>query len=239
MSNMTKTGQARSVAKHVREIVQVDVTLQDGIFRDVVNLSAAAREISPLVEERLHGPVDIDSVVSALKRLRRSGEPLSDSIKAIMAESSVSVRTDVAKLVIDRSRQALDLVLKVISNFPDAFIHLSEGTSAITLIIDEKYIDKILSKLRGLQFLEKKTSLALIVMHSPRSIIETPGCVFTIYSRLSRSGVNIEDTTSSFTDTIILVKLQDSGRAFESLADLIRVCREVTRRKKVTAGSSD
>jgi len=231
MSNMTKIGHSRSVARLVREMVQVDVTLQDGIYRDVVNLSAAAREIKPLIEERLHRKVDPDSVISAIKRLRRSGQPLSESIKKIMAQSSVSVRTDVAKLVIDRSRQALDTVLRVIANFPDAFIHLSEGTSAITLIIDEKYIDRIISNLKGLQFLERKTSLALIVMHSPPSIIETPGCIFTIYSRLSRSGINIEDTTSSFTDTIILVNLEDSGRAFESLTDLIRICRDVTKSK--------
>jgi hypothetical protein len=238
MTKMTKMGHQFSVAESVREIVRVDVTLQDALFRDMANLSATARSVRPIVEERAHRKVDLDSIISALKRLRRSGKPLSESIRRIMAQSSVSVRTDVSKIVIDRSRVALDIVLRAISSYPDAFIHLSEGTSAITLIIDEKFLERILSRLRGLQLLERKSSLALITMHSPPAIISTPGCVLTIYSRLSISGVNIEDTTSSFTDTIIVVSLEDSGRAFEALTELIRLCRDVEAgRSKMVVGS--
>lgn len=229
MGNMSNSGRDSSVAEAVRQMVQVDVTLQDALYRDIANLSAIARALKPLLEERLKKRVELDGILSSLKRLRRSGKSLSESIRRIIAESSASVRTDVSKIVIDRSRAALDSVLKAISSYPDAFIHLSEGSSAITLIIDEKYLERIVAKLKGLQILEQKNSLALITMHSPPAIIETPGCILTIYSRLSRSGINIEDTTSSYTDTIIVVSLKDSGKAFEALTDLISISRETTK----------
>ncbi|MDG6929400.1 MAG: hypothetical protein JRN29_05085, partial [Nitrososphaerota archaeon] len=171
------------------------------------------------------------SVVSALTRLRRSGTPLSMSIARVMAQSSVAVRTDVAKFVVYRSRETLEAVLKAISSYPEAFIHIAEGTSMITSIVDEKYLDRITSRLEGGRPLEKKTSLATITIHSPKEIIDTPGCVFTIYSRLSRSGINIQDTTSSYTDTIIVVGLEDSGKAFEAVTDLISVCRSIQQGK--------
>ncbi|MEM0117049.1 MAG: hypothetical protein QXX17_07550 [Conexivisphaerales archaeon] len=228
MVKKSNSGYSKTIAPAVRNIIYADVILQDALYRDVANLSSVARSIRPALEERLNRKVNEESIISALKRLRRSGKPLGHAIQSIIAQSSVSVRTDVSKIVLDRSRTALNTVLKVISTYPDALIHLTEGSTAITLIIDEKFVQEILKGLGGIQILEKKNSLALITMHSPPAIIDTPGCILTVYSQLARSGVNIEDTTSSYTDTIIVVGLSDSGRAFESLTELITVCRRAT-----------
>lgn len=225
MVKKANSGQV-AIAAAVRNIVEADVTVQDALYRGIANLSAVARTVKPILEKRTNKKVKDESIISALKRLRGQGKSLSSAIRSIIALSSVSVRTDVSKIVLDRSRTALNAVLRVISAYPDAFIHLAEGSSAITLIIDEKFVSKIMTGLEGLQLLEKKSSLALITMHSPPAIIETPGCILAVYSQLARSGVNIQDTTSSYTDTIIVVDLADSGRAFESLTNLITVCRE-------------
>lgn len=228
MRRLTNFGQVSNIAPTIRSIVHSDVILEDALYRDIANLSAVARLVKPAAEKRLKRKVSDSSVISALKRLRGRGKALGHEIQKIIARSSVSVKTDVSKIVLDRSRSALDSVLKAISTYPDAFIHLTEGLSNITLIIDEKFLDVIVKKLDGLQMLERKNSLTLITVHSPIEIIDTPGCILALFSQLARSGVNIEDTTSSYTDTIIVVSMQDSGRAFESLTDLINVCREVT-----------
>ncbi|MEM0075343.1 MAG: hypothetical protein QXR69_03515 [Conexivisphaerales archaeon] len=220
---MTKNGY--SIARLVRDSVQIDVTLQDAIYRDIANLSAVAREILPFIQKGVGHKVSQESIISALKRMRKSGNPLSNSIRQVIARSSVSVRTDVAKFVVDRSRDTLEAVLRAISSYPEAFIHMAESTSGITAIVDEKFLDNIMAKLKGLRLLERKGSLASITIHSPKEIIDTPGCILTIYSQVSRSGINIQDTTSSYTDTIIVVDMKDSGRAFESLTELISLCR--------------
>ncbi|PSN93878.1 hypothetical protein B9Q09_05085, partial [Candidatus Marsarchaeota G2 archaeon ECH_B_SAG-C16] len=47
------------------------------------------------------------------------------------------------------------------------------------------------------------------------------GALLPFYSQLSRRGINIDNTVSCYTDTVIVVKMQDAGRAFEALNELI------------------
>jgi hypothetical protein len=69
--------------------------------------------------------------------------------------------------------------------------------------------------------IEIKTGLSLITIHSTKEIIETPGVINIIYQTLADNGINIEDTTSSYMDTLLLVSNKDAGKAFNVLNDLI------------------
>ena len=42
-----------------------------------------------------------------------------------------------------------------------------------------------------------------------------------LYSKLAFTGINIEETTNSYTDAIIVVRESDASEAFMSLLDLI------------------
>ncbi|MDA4120728.1 MAG: hypothetical protein OK413_01290, partial [Thaumarchaeota archaeon] len=55
----------------------------------------------------------------------------------------------------------------------------------------------------------------------PREIITTPGCISSFYNQLSRRRVNVEDTVSCYTDTIMVVDMKDASRAFEAMTELI------------------
>jgi predicted amino acid-binding ACT domain protein len=55
----------------------------------------------------------------------------------------------------------------------------------------------------------------------PEEIITTPGCVSAFYNQLSRRRVNVEDTVSCYTDTIMVVDMKDASRAFEALTELV------------------
>ncbi|MEM3424151.1 MAG: ACT domain-containing protein, partial [Nitrososphaeria archaeon] len=77
--------------------------------------------------------------------------------------------------------------------------------------------------------LENKRNLAAIIVTSTPEITDVPGCAISIYERLFSAGINIEDTTSSYTDTIIILKNEDVGKAFETLNELINETkREIT-----------
>ena len=53
------------------------------------------------------------------------------------------------------------------------------------------------------------------------AIISTPGCVSSFYDQLARKRVNVEDTVSCYTDTILVVSMKGASRAFESLTELV------------------
>jgi len=210
----------QSITRSVKAIVDNDLAFQDALQRGYVNYSAMARMIKPSISAILGRDVSIDSIVTALKRIRSSYIIPSKSISSIIAGSKVNVRTDVAKVSIVKSRSTIEKISMPLREYYDSFISVSEGIKSVTMIFD----DIILEKMKALfneHILEYEDDLAAIIVESPEEIIKTPGCALVFYNQLARRRINIEDTISCYTDTIIVVKMDDVARAFNALTELI------------------
>lgn len=216
-----KLVKAASIAGAVRDEVNHDPSVQDGLARDYVNLSALAEVLLPRIGEKTGTPVKKESVVTALKRLRGAYDPLVQEAGRVVADSVVNVRTHVSKISVEKTRKALQAVSAMLSTHQEDFIQVSESLSSITLIFDQRLHSRVRRELGGAEILEEGDDYAAMTVQSPKSIISTPGCLISFYNQLSRRHVNIEDTVSCFTDTIIVVKMKDVGKAFDALTELI------------------
>ena len=205
----------------VREEISYDVSVQDALSRDYANISAVSRMLQPRLEERLGKRVNIESVITSLKRLRGTYSPSSADIRAIIADSVVNVRTHVSKISVEKTRKTLEAVSSMLASHTMDFVHVSESISSITLIFDQKLHKKVRSKLSDSGILDEGDDYAAIIVQSPIDITTTPGCLINFYNQIARRHVNIEDTVSCHTDTIIIVKMKEVGKAFTSLTDLI------------------
>lgn len=202
-------------------MIDGDLSIQDALQRRYANASAVARLIKPKVEQGVGGRVTIESVISAVKRVKVVYKPSVAPIKSVIAESVVNVRTDVAKLSLERGRRALEAARRMLANYQEEFLQLSESISAITLIYDQKLHKEIKSFFNRSDILEEELGLAAVIVSSPPEIVKTPGCLLAFYNQVSRRHINIEDTVSCYTDTILVVRLEDVGRTFAALTDLI------------------
>jgi len=210
---------ADSIAEVVRRLVDSEVAVQESLAKGYANLSALARLLKPKVERILGKEVSFESILSALKRVKpRYGG--SESVNRVIARSTLSVRMDLAKVSVEKGRRTLSLMGRLISELHESLIQASTSLSAITLIFDERVKDRVLKAL-GRDVLEFGDGLAAVIVQSPKEIVETPGCMIAFYNQLSREGINIEDTVSCYTDTIIVIKRKDVGRAFSALSRLI------------------
>ncbi len=225
MANYVKMGQ--SVERMVFDIVASDLAMKEALHYNYANLSALARILQDMIEEKFGKRASITAIVSALKRARRKIDSGLEDIYPVLAKSSVSVKTNVAK--VSFSSHSVGLALKLLQRFEENFIHLSKSLKSITLIFDEAVYSQIVKAAKSAGVFEMKRGLAAITVHSPREIVETPGCINMIYGTLVKADVNIEDTTSCYTDTIIVVDMKDVERAFASLTDLITYSRKVVR----------
>ncbi|MEM0053608.1 MAG: hypothetical protein QXL89_05435 [Nitrososphaeria archaeon] len=224
---MTNIGQ--SVSKTVKEIILNDIFLQASIRGQYCNYSAIARRIKPLVDKKIGYDSDIQSIVTALKRLKLSLTFSPKNVKMVLADSNLSVRTGVAKITVEKTRTTTIKFSDLIRKYINSIIHVSIGSTAITIIMDEMYAEDALEIFERSTVLENKRNLAAIIVTSTPEITDVPGCAISIYERLFSAGINIEDTTSSYTDTIIILKNEDVGKAFETLNELINETkREIT-----------
>jgi len=215
-----------SVSKTIQHLIDNDLSLQDALKRDYANYSAIARILKPKVEETLGRKVKLESLITSVKRAKANYKSRRENMTRIIAESVIHLRTDVAKVSVEKTKRNLEMVRKVLTNFPGEFLQVLEGVSAITLIFDQKLFDNVYPIFRKEDILDESQNLSAIVVQSPREIIDTPGCAIAFYNPVSRSHINIEETMSCFTDTILVLRMEDVGKAFTALTDLIAEARK-------------
>jgi len=223
----------KSITNAVKEVVNNDLSFQDSLQRDYCNISALARIIKPKIDLMLSGKnTSIESIVTALKRSRRDYNVPERPIASILAASTISVKTDVAKVSAEKSKKTIEKVAKAMTQNIGNFISVSESIMSITLVFDDVLLEDVKAMFAHDDILEIEDDLAAIIVHSPEEIIKTPGCAIAFYNQLARRHINIEDTVSCYTDTIVLVKMEQVGKAFNALTDLISNSRKMPKKRQ-------
>jgi aspartokinase len=93
-------------------------------------------------------------------------------------------------------------------------------------------VERIKSNFSLENILEEKSNLVAIIITSPQKIVETPGCVTSFYNALSRVHINIEETLSCSTETIMVLQLKDVGKALAALTNVISEARKMMEKLK-------
>jgi aspartokinase len=219
-----KLAKSVSVTRAVQDEVGSDLAIQDAMARDYVNISALSRMLVPKVAARTKKRVkDVSEVgiATALKRLQGTYSVSSPRVSRVIGGSVVNVRTHVSRLSVEKTKRTVQTVSTLLAAYPEDFIQVSESLSSITLIFDQRLHARVKRSLSGAEVLEEGDDGAAVTVHSPEEIQTTPGCISAFYNQLSRRRVNVEDTVSCYTDTIMVVDMKDAGKAFEALAELI------------------
>lgn len=215
-----------SIIKSVKMLIESDFSIQDALSRGYGNSSEIARILKPSIDNMMKKNIKLDSIITSVKRTKFNYNVYSNSVTRIIANSTISVKTDVIKLSLKRSSVTLNIVSKLISKYQEDFLQVSESLSALTLIFDSNILSIVRKNFSKSDILEEELNLAAIIIHSSKQIIKTPGCTILFYNQLLRRGINIEDTTSCFTDTILVVYMDKVGNAFMALTELISLYRK-------------
>lgn len=227
---MLVTGE-KSITNAVKEVVNNDLSFQDSLQRDYCNISALARIIKPKIDQVLGKNTSLESIVTALKRSRRDYNVPERPIALILAGSTVSVKTDVAKVSAAKTKKTVEKVAKSLTQNADNYISVAESMMSITLVFNDVLLEDVKALFTHDDLLEIEDDLAAIIVHSPEEIIKTPGCAIAFYNQLARRHINIEDTVSCYTDTIMLVRMDQVGKAFTALTELISSSRKIPKKK--------
>ncbi len=225
-----------SISKTVKGIIDNDLSLQDALSRRYANYTAIARLIKPKVEHELGRKVNIESLVSSVKRVKPRLQLAQQGIEGVIAQSVVNVRTDVAKLSVEKTRRSVEAARNLIATHQEDFLQVSESNTAVTMIFDQKLLPDVHKRFNDEDILDEQSDLAAIIVHSPSEIVRTPGVILAIYAKIAENHVNIEDTVSCFTDTIIIIRMDEVARTFSALTDLISECRQRINAKKSAKG---
>jgi len=217
-----------SISKTVQALIDEDLSLQDALQRDYANYSAIARMLIPKIKETENQDINLESVITSVKRAKTNYTILQGKIVNVVAESDLNIRTDMAKVSVEKTKQTQEKIRKTLGTFSGDFLQVIEGNTIITMISDLNSFDKISSIFSKKEVIDQKQNLATIIIRSPDQITSTPGCVQAFYNAISRQHINIEETMSCYTETIIVLAMENVSKAFAALTDIITKARAKT-----------
>ncbi|MEM2220596.1 MAG: ACT domain-containing protein, partial [Ignisphaera sp.] len=214
-----------SISQTVYEVVSGDPILQQCISREIVNFTKLARKLKPIVSQIVGHDVAVESIKMSLiryaYRLAEERYTFSREVLAILANSSVEVRTGIAIITI-RSKvfhTAMPLLTKLAIR--SRFIAIMQSITTATIVLDNDTADEFIKNIDNSDIVYVQKDQAAIVVVSPEDIMYTPGVIAYVSNILAQNSVNIIHIESCYTDTIIIVSKNDIQKAFNILMKYI------------------
>lgn len=206
-----------ATAKQVKGYIEQHPLVKECLLKGIVNFSELSRQI---ISANSLAKTDFDAVLVAVRRYAEKTKGRKDSEKAIVElfkKSKLEIKTKVCAIVLDNSA-SFSFIVKIIQeiNALQEPCHLIQGTKAITLVVPEEFLEKIEKTFVG-KIISKKKKLVEIVLHSPPEIENAPGFVAFVYGLLLEHGVNIVETMSCWTDTLLVIEEKDLAKAMSAL----------------------
>ncbi|ABM80178.1 ACT domain-containing protein [Hyperthermus butylicus] len=225
---------AQSLSEIVRRLVDADPCVRDCLARGIVNYSELARRIKPLVEREAKRGASLEAVKAALvryaSRLREQNiQTPQRRLLEVLAKSALELRTGVTVATV--RLHALPRLVEAAAALVGRtrLLFLMQSIASVTITVSSEYFDYIEQRVGRENFIEVYPDQAVLVIVSPPAVVETPGFTAYITSILARNGININQIESVYTDTILVLSLDDALRAFQLLREAIEVAKRSLR----------
>jgi aspartokinase len=207
-----------NAAKETASFIEERPMVKECIAKGLINYSKLSRAI--IQQQKLKNS-DFDAVLIAVRRFAstkaRHNFDSEKAIQRIFKERKLEIKTNICTIVLDESAAFSQIVTIVEEiNEKQEHCHLISGSRTFTLITAEEFLEKILRVFAG-KIVSKKKNLVQIVLRTSKEIESTPGVVAFIFGLFAERGINIVETMSSWTETLIVIEEKDLQKAMQTL----------------------
>lgn len=211
-----------SVPEVVRELITRNRAIYDCMKMDLINYTALAVKIQPEVEKQLGNPVNLNTIVVAIKRYADSFEEKDEiqddsflkNAKLSLTDGIVDIKLSTAML---GDQDPFAILNKFSEITPDYdFFRLADSLRVLT--VDDDEIRQLIQSIPNSEnFLN--TGLARIKITVPPSQKRSVGSL--VSEVLHENGIDIVDAYFSQENIIIILNGKDASRAYEILRSVI------------------
>ncbi len=211
-----------SVTDVIREIVTRNRSIYDCIKMNVINYTALAIRIRPDVERETGRPVNLNTVVVALKRYADSfdGEELREG--SILKNARLSLTDGILDIHLSVEELGMEpvAILTKLAEATDDYDFFRMADSVRFLAVDMEAVRKVLDEISGERTCN--TGLARIKVTIPPRHSQ-PDVVSYIAEVLHNNGIELRNAFFSENETTLVVNERHASRAYEVLrSDIVR-----------------
>ena len=210
-----------NISEATRKILAKYPYLEEYMGRGIVNSRALARDIKDDIKRELGHEVNVQSVVSAVRRHPLSkGKKGKEKIFQILGRSEVSLQYDVGALTISTDKTGSKIGLHEL----DEGLIVIRGIDTFTIVLEERLIDKFSEKFTG-AVINSNKGLASVIVKSPKEIADTPGVIAHLANILALEKINVVEMMSSYNETWFIVSELDVLKTVEAMRQEIKRAR--------------
>jgi hypothetical protein len=187
-----------SIAEQVFLWIEHHPYLRLALKNGYVNYSSLARSIQDELSIK-----NFDAVVVAIRRFYEKVKPrphILQGVLDILAQSQLEIRTGINVYIV-----------KELGEIKADYYHLIKGSRHQIIITDQRL---------DIPYEKVTEGVVEVRIRSPEAIESEPGVILEIYQKLFERGVNIVETYSAYTDTVIIVEKSCLMAALEALNSL-------------------
>lgn len=211
-----------SVKDALNEIIQNYPFIEEGLSKGIINYSAFAREIRPLIEKRLYKGVKEGAIAMALKRISKSLSK-DQSAGKLLNLTDLTVRSNLTEFTFLNSESLADKqsgLFNKLAAHKDIFCAVSQGIRETTFIANAAAAVVIEKSFSDETKVAKINQLSSITIHLPKETVETPGIYYQILKTLAWEKINVIEVISTYTELTIVFSDKDIDKAFSVLKGL-------------------
>lgn len=206
-----------------RNVLLEDEVALQAMSNEVLNLSAYAERILPLVEAATFKSVRKGSIVVALSRLSHELTKL-PKLRPFVAIDTISVKSQLSTITFDNTqlnRQTVASLYELLKSNTNTFFVTTQSTSEITLILHESIISDVLDR-----FSDKPKALfrdqSAVLIQFDEQYLDIPNVLFSFQTALALKRINLTEVISTYTEFCIIVNQDDVDTSMDALKKFLR-----------------
>lgn len=210
-----------TIAEAIADQIEHSPYLQDALSRQLINLSALAREMRPGIEQSLLKPVSETAVFMALKRYSQKLQDHPKNTKSVSEFfGDITVKSDLFELVMANSDTLLPKIQEITKKLLDsdsAYLTHTSGNRHTALIANNASSSMVKEALAGEKVTDSFSNLIAITIHFVGKYMETAGLYEYPIKQLAWEGVSIVEVVSAYSELTLIIESRDVDRAFSIL----------------------
>lgn len=215
----------KTIASCVEEIIVTQPFIEEALSRNIINFSALAEHLQPLIEKKLHKSVKAGAIMMALRRYSppphaSNTQKMQHILKNL---GDITVRSNLTDFTFQNSPTLIQSHAKILENItPDRsiFYAFTRGILESNIIISSSESGKITESFTKEIQLGIQENLSAISINLPHDNSTVPGLYYQLFKRLAWEGIPLHEVVSTTNEFTILVKDYLVDRAFSVIKGL-------------------
>lgn len=208
----------QSAREIVRQIMELDPVIRNGLARRLINVRALARHIQVATREE----TTLEALVAAIRRY-----PVKETAARYHSAGTIiaklGLKNKIVEVIIRNDPEVPALLGKFAQDVDYArgeTLSMVSGAQNVRVVIDSSNLERLTKMIPKKSITKVVRNLAAVVVTCAEPPEGTPGANASIFGEIAMDGINIEDFVQSLPDGLIIVDEKDSLRTYQALRRL-------------------